>query len=190
MDTRLRARIEIETLHELLPQLDHYRLLGLKPGCPQADVDAAFRAESRRLHPDRHTAGAPPELKSKVNEVFKAVNDAYRVLRDPESRTRYDNDRREGDFKVAMEAKKEVDHAAAARLDPAKAPRTPNGEKYWKMALQCVENKDFNGGVMQARFALQFEADNEVMREWMGKWQAEADARKKTGGNAYRIRLG
>ncbi len=190
MDPRLRARIEIETLHELLPQLDHYGLLSLKPGCPQADVDAAFRNESRRLHPDRHIAGAPPEMRTKVNEVFKAVNDAYRVLRDPDSRTRYDSSRREGAFKVAMEAKKEAEHDDAARQDPNKAPRTPNGEKYWKMALTCIENKDFNGGVMQARFAIQFEPDNAVMREWMARWQAEAEARRKTGGNAYRIRIG
>ena len=90
MDPRLRTRFEVEAIHSLLQELSHYHLLGLKPECAQDAVDVAFRNESRRLHPDRVAAGATPELKVMVNDVFKAINEAYRVLRDPDLRSLYD----------------------------------------------------------------------------------------------------
>lgn len=190
MDPRLRARVEIETIHELLPELDYYKLLGVPEDCPQADVDAAFRQESRRLHPDRHAAGAPPEFRTKANEVFKAVNDAYRTLRDPDARARYDAERRAGALKMDEDARRRADQETAARNDPARAARTPKGEKYWRMALSCWNEEDFNGAVMQINFALSFEPDNETFKEWLGKAKAANEEKKKgKTGSAYKIRL-
>jgi curved DNA-binding protein CbpA len=190
MDPRLRARVEIETIHELLPELDCYQLLGVPADCPQQDIDNAFRNESRRLHPDRHAAGASPEFRTKANEVFKAVNDAYRTLRDPDARSRYDNERRQGALRLDEAARKAAEAEAAAKNDPSKAARTPKGEKYWKMALQCFNDNDFNGAVMQINFALSFEPDNATFKEWLEKAKSEHEARKKgKTGNAYKIRL-
>lgn len=190
MDPRLRPRVEIETLHELLAELDCYQLLGIAPDCAQQDVDAAFRAESRRLHPDRHAAGATPEFKAKANDVFKAVNDAYRTLRDPDARARYDAERRQGALRLDEAARKAAEADAAAKNDPTKAARTPRGEKYWKMALQCFNDGDFNGAVMQINFALSFEPDNATFKEWLEKAKLENEAKKKgKTGNAYKIRL-
>jgi curved DNA-binding protein CbpA len=191
MDPRLRARIEIETIHELLPQLNCYQLLQLAPDCAQNDVDAAFRNESRRLHPDRNAAGAAPEFRNMANAVFKAVNDAYRTLRDPDSRARYDVTLREGALRMSDEARKAAEAEAAAKNDPAKAARTPKGEKHWKMALQCWNDEDFNGCVMQINFAIQFEPQNEVFREWLGKAKVANEEKKrgKGSGAGYKIRL-
>lgn len=189
MDSRLRLRFEVEAIAELLPELNHYHLLGLKPQCPQDDVDAAFRAESRRLHPDRTAAGATPEQKAMANAVFKAVNEAYRVLRDPDARLAYDQTLNSGQQAAEEEARR----VAESARDPSKAARTPKAEKYWKMALQCWEAKDYTGCKMQIQFALTFEPENEVFKEWMAKAQAGLDAKKKdTGGagNSYRIRIG
>lgn len=189
MDPRMRTRFEVEAIASLLPELTHYHLLGLQPGCAQEDVDAAFRNESRRLHPDRVTAGGTPELKALANEVFKAINEAYRVLRDPDMRAIYDQSLNSGKAKEDEEARR----AEESVRDPSKAARTPKGEKYWKMALQCWEAKDFTGCKMQIQFALTFEPDNEVFKEWMAKAQVGLDSKKKdTGGagNSYRIRLG
>jgi curved DNA-binding protein CbpA len=190
MDARLRSRIEIETQHELLPELDYYQLLGVSQTCAQQDVDAGFRTESRRLHPDRHTAGATPEFKAIVNDVFKAVNDAYRTLRDPDARARYDAERRQGSLRMDDAARKAAEADAAAKADPARAARTPKGEKYWRMGLQCFNDGDFSGAVMQINFALSFEPDNATFKEWLEKAKAENEAKKKgKSGNAYRIRL-
>lgn len=190
MDPRLRSRIEIETIHELLPELDFYRLLGLKQGCAQSDIESAFRAESRRLHPDRHTAGATPEFRSKANEVFKAISEAYRTLKDPDARAAYDQQFKPGEKKLVDDARKAADADAQARMDPSKAARTPKGEKYWKMALQCWSDKDFKGCVMQINFALTFEPDNAIFKEWLAKAKtAQEENKSKTQAAGYRIRL-
>jgi curved DNA-binding protein CbpA len=190
MDARLRPRIEIETIHELLAELDCYQLLGVAPECAQQDIDAAFRNESRRLHPDRHAAGASPEFRTKAGEVFKAVNDAHRTLRDPDARARYDADRRQGALRMDDAARKEAEADAAAKSDPTRAARTPKGEKYWRMALQCWNEEDFNGAVMQMNFALSFEPGNDTFKEWLGKAKTALDEKKRgKQGNAYKIRL-
>lgn len=186
MDPRLRTRIEVETLHELLPELDHYRLLGLATDCAQAEVDVAFRNESRRLHPDRVAAGGSADLRARANEVFKAINEAYRVLKDPDGRAAYDRNRK-SPAEAAREA--EAAAAAAAAKDPSKAARTPKGEKYWKMGLQCFNDGDFNGAVMQIQFALGFEPNNEVFREWLGKAKTAWEEKKKGQGTGYKIRI-
>lgn len=190
MDPRLRSRVEIETIHELLPELHLYQLLGVAEGCPQEAIDAAFRAESRRLHPDRHSAGATPEFRTKANEVFKAVNDAYRTLKDPDTRAQYDGERRSGALRMDDAARKAAEAEAAAKADPARAARTPKGEKHWRLALQCWNDTDFNGCIMQIKFALQFEPDNETMKEWLERAKVAHEEKKKgKQGTAYRIRL-
>lgn len=191
MDPRLRLRFEIETLHELLRELDYYQLLQVKMGCPQADIDAAFRAEGRRLHPDRVAAGAPPEFRAQANTVFKAVNDAYRVLRDPDARSHYDNELRAGRLRMDEEARKAAEAEAAAKNDPTKAARTEKGGKFWKLALQNFNDKDYNGAAMNIQFALSFEPDNEVFKEWLATAKAAKDGKKTETStkNAYKIRI-
>lgn len=191
MDPRLRLRYEIETLHELQRELDYYQLLGVKMGCAQPDIDAAFRVEGRRLHPDRVTAGAPPEFRTAANNVFKAVNDAYRVLRDPDARAHYDNELRAGRLRMDHEARKAAEAEAAARNDPAKAARTEKGGKFWKLALQNMADKDYNGASMNIQFALSFEPDNEVFKEHLAKAKAgkEEVKKEKATSNAYKIRI-
>ena len=191
MDPRLRVRVEVETMHELLGQLDYYQLLAIKEDCQQSDIDSAFRNEGRRLHPDRVAAGGDVEARAKANDVFKAINDAYRVLRDPDQRTRYDSERRGGKLKLDEENRKRAAEEAAARTDPTKAARTEKGGKYWKMGLQNFGDKDFTGAVMNIQFALGFDADNAVFKEWLQKAKDALEEKKKElkQKTAYKIRI-
>lgn len=191
MDPRLRTRVEIETINEILPELDYYQLLGLPRDCAQNDIDGAFRTETRRLHPDRAAAGATPEFKTVANTVFKAVNDAYRVLRDPDSRARYDAERRQGERRLSDEARRSAEAEAAQRNDPTKAARTEKGGKYWKMALQNWNDGDFNGCIMNINFALTFESDNATFKDYLEKAKLAFEEKKKEAkiANAYKIRI-
>jgi len=60
----------------------YYDILGVPPSASQDDITAAFRARALESHPDvagHESAGA-----------FRALADAYAVLRDPVTRRRYD----------------------------------------------------------------------------------------------------
>ncbi len=90
MDPMIKTRVELETLHELIDELDYYKILLLDRDAPQAEVDPAFRTVSRKLHPDRLARLNDEELKAKANDIFRLANEAYRNLKDPDIRSRYD----------------------------------------------------------------------------------------------------
>jgi curved DNA-binding protein len=68
---------------------DYYEILGLEPGAGDAEIKSAYRRLARKYHPDvSKEAGA--------EDKFKAVNEAYEALRDPQKRAAYDQLRSRG----------------------------------------------------------------------------------------------
>jgi molecular chaperone DnaJ len=63
---------------------DYYELLGIQRGADAAAIKAAYRTVAKECHPDRHNGCAEHEAR------FKAVNEAYDVLKDPQKRAAYD----------------------------------------------------------------------------------------------------
>ncbi len=62
---------------------DYYKVLGVEPGAGEAEIKQAFRRLARKYHPD-------VSKEKGAEEKFKAVNEAYEVLRDKEKRAQYD----------------------------------------------------------------------------------------------------
>jgi len=68
---------------------DYYATLGVEPTAGDAEIKTAYRRLARKYHPDvSKEAGA--EYK------FKAVNEAYEALRDPQKRAAYDQLKAQG----------------------------------------------------------------------------------------------
>lgn len=63
---------------------DYYDLLGVQRGADEAAIKAAYRRLAKEHHPDRKNGCKESEAR------FKAINEAYDVLKDPQKRAAYD----------------------------------------------------------------------------------------------------
>ena len=63
---------------------DYYETLGIQRGADDAAIKAAYRRLAKECHPDRHNGCAQQEAR------FKAISEAYDVLKDPQKRAAYD----------------------------------------------------------------------------------------------------
>ena len=65
---------------------DHYRTLGVASDATAAALRLAYRHRIREVHPDLNKSDA-------AAATARAVNEAYRILADPDARARYDEAR-------------------------------------------------------------------------------------------------
>jgi curved DNA-binding protein len=68
---------------------DYYAVLGVEPTAGDAEIKTAYRRLARKYHPD-------VSKETGAEEQFKAVNEAYEALRDPQKRAAYDQLRARG----------------------------------------------------------------------------------------------
>jgi DnaJ-class molecular chaperone len=65
---------------------DHYRTLQVTRDAEPEVIERAYKALSRKYHPDRRPEGE----RGRATREMQAINEAYSVLRDPKKRRAYD----------------------------------------------------------------------------------------------------
>lgn len=80
---------------------DHYAALGLGANASLADIKKAFRQKASFYHPDRNDA---PDAAQR----FQAVQKAYAVLSDEDTRKAYDDNRRRNLLDDPLQTAREI----------------------------------------------------------------------------------
>src|SRR3546814_12784896 len=84
MPTRQQVRVQYcKTMDESMKSLDYYKILGVASSAEPEVIKAAYRRLARKYHPD-----VSRELHAELR--FKEVGEAYKILKDPETRWIYD----------------------------------------------------------------------------------------------------
>ncbi len=73
--------------------MTHYEILGLSREATPIQIREAYRRLAKQYHPDRFPR-LSENAKAYLQEKMLALNDAYRVLSEPETRAKYDQETR------------------------------------------------------------------------------------------------
>lgn len=69
---------------------NYYAILGVSPTATVEEIREAYLRRSRVIHPDRFDPKVQPIEWRQANEMLQELNEAYKVLREPASRSRFD----------------------------------------------------------------------------------------------------
>ncbi|HEX2967429.1 MAG TPA: J domain-containing protein [Syntrophorhabdaceae bacterium] len=76
-----------------MPKRDLYSILGLDIEATDEQIRDAYVARARVMHPDRFDRQRQYQDWKKANEMLSELNEAYTILKDPESKREYDKSR-------------------------------------------------------------------------------------------------
>lgn len=68
----------------------HYDVLGVAPTATAEQIRRAYHEKAREVHPDGYAEA--PQVEPASRRAMQDVNEAWRVLREPASRARYDRE--------------------------------------------------------------------------------------------------
>jgi curved DNA-binding protein CbpA len=168
---------EILSLERALDRLNHFEVLGLRPGAPAAEVKKAYHEASRRYHPDRYFQKNLGSFRPRVEKIFKRVHESYAVLCDPDQRADYE--RRHPELAAAPTPKAEapktreddqrsVERRARLARHPymAKLTRVPELLARGKKSLATG---DFSKAYTDLHLASQLDPNNHDVHELLTK---------------------
>jgi tetratricopeptide (TPR) repeat protein len=119
----LERRREILDIFQSLPLKNHFEVLGVEPGCSDADVKRAYVALAKRFHPDARRDPRFEDLHDVLGAIFIRVGEAWEVLGDARSRASYEA--RSG---VVRRVREGVSEPAEVPAAPAASPPPPAPE--------------------------------------------------------------
>ena len=159
---------EVEMLFTQLGELDYFQLLRLGSDAAAADIKRAYHQGSRAFHPDRFFKVADAEFTSRVDHIYKRMNEAYVVLRDDRKRAKYAADvaspNRLAKLRFNEESETETKQAAKKEKEE-EIGKTPQGRKFFEQGSKDLAAGRFADAHRNFKMACTFEPANTLYKE-------------------------
>jgi curved DNA-binding protein CbpA len=161
-------------IHDVLDKLDYYRLLGIGSGAGAGDVKKAFYAIAAKFHPDRNRS-ADPKVQQSLYEIFKRLNEAYRVLSDPAKRKTYNEGLAEGKLRLSNESR-----LGSAPKTPEETIQSREARQFYKQAEEALAKGNLLQAELHIKLAKAREPRNQAIDDLAGKIATAKAAPKKS----------
>ena len=121
----IERRREILDIFQSLPLKNHFEVLGVEPGCNDAEVRSAYVGLAKRYHPDAHRDRRIEDMHDILEAIFIRVGEAWEVLGEARSRASYET--RSGIVRRPRATAREQATLGAAPAPPSPSPEEPAG---------------------------------------------------------------
>ncbi len=161
---------EILSLERALDRLNHFEVLGLRPGASAGEVKKAYHEASRRYHPDRFFEKNLGSFRARVERIFKRIHESYSVLIDLDLRAQYEREHPEIASRSAPAAPLPKDEARAAERR-ARLARHPYVAKLTRVhelldsGRKNLASGDFSKAYTDLHLASQLDPKNQDVHE-------------------------
>jgi DnaJ-class molecular chaperone len=160
-------------IHGVLDRLDYYRLLGVAKDARIPEIKKAFFAIAARFHPDRNR-DADAVVTAAIYDIFKRLNEAYRVLCDYEKRKPYDLGLASGKTRLEQDGRRNV-----APKTAEDAMRSREARQFYRQAVEALKAGNLMQAELHVKVAKNKEGANEAIEELIAKIEAAKTEKKK-----------
>ncbi len=168
VDLDVERKKEILSLERALDRLNHFEVLGLKPGASAAEVKKAYHEASRRYHPDRYFEKKLGSFRGRIERIFKRIHDCYAVLSDLDRRAQYEREHPELAAPSAEPPPKDDARAAERRARLARHPYVAKLTRVHELldsGRKSLAGGDFSKAYADLHLAAQLDPKNQEIHE-------------------------
>jgi curved DNA-binding protein CbpA len=158
----LEFKKEIIELAKVIDDLDYYEILKVKPKAFTEEIKAAYFRQSRLFHPDKYY-NEDPRLVAVISKIFKRITEAYKVLSDQEKRAAYTKSIAGTNRKAMLRYNPKL--IEEGQKGPEDEGQTVMGKKYYQLAKNALQNKDYKGAKMHLQLAAKMEPANQTFKD-------------------------
>ncbi len=146
-------------IHKVLDQLDYYRLLGVTADDDRPAIKKMFYKIAAKFHPDRNR-DASETVRDALYDIYKRLNEAYRVLGDAEQREMYDRALTMGKKRLELD-----DRRALKPKRPEETITSRSAQQFYRQAVAAMKEGQWLQAELHAQVALGHEKDSTAIQE-------------------------
>src|SRR5262249_55073450 len=150
----------------------YYDLLKIKASASADEIRNAFHRLAREAHPDNFVTASADELQ-KMAENYRKVTEAYRVLRDPNTRRAYDDT-----FKSGAGTGSVSTHGQSLSTGLRRSSIARLAIPYYTQAQQAIKAGNWKQALLHLQLASRHDPKNEDIAKLMQTAQEKVKTRK------------